>query len=441
MSPTIDMTTSPYMRGEASPAAPALVQLERKATARWIPSRYNARTLGDDGRLILWNTLSGSVSVFPEEHRSAVVALLKPAGTTAPLDTMGEYLLKRGYLVSSDLDEMELFKFHYAREHWRTDILELILLASEDCNFRCVYCYEKFKRGTMQPEVRDGVRALTLQRARYLKELAVTWFGGEPLYGWEAIEELGPFFKDITDRHNIAYYSTMTTNAYLLTEDRAEKLLRWGCRQFQITLDGLPEEHNCKRVGRDGSPTYEVILENLRALHRTSERFRVNLRMNFDENNAPRLAEFLEAMSREFGGDKRYMMRFYPIGEWGGPNDETLPTCGDVQQDQVIRDLREKAETLGLRTEGGILGSEHRGNQVCYAARPYNFIVGASGKLMKCTIALDDHERNVVGHLHPNGTMELKNEFSRRGSSRISRRTPNARVATCCQGVRVLRVR
>ena len=37
--------------------------------------------------------------------------------------------------------------------------------------------------------------------------------------------------------------------------------------------------------------------------------------------------------------------------------------------------------------------------EVCYAARPYNFIVGASGKLMKCTIALDTQDANVLGRI------------------------------------------
>src|SRR6185295_4997161 len=47
------------------------------------------------------------------------------------------------------------------------------------------------------------------------------------------------------------------------------------------------------------------------------------------------------------------------------------------------------------------------GSQVCYAARPYSFIVGASGKLMKCTVELDKNDRNVVGHLTEDGDLVL----------------------------------
>jgi uncharacterized protein len=63
---------------------------------------------------------------------------------------------------------------------------------------------------------------------------------------------------------------------------------------------------------------------------------------------------------------------------------------------------------MDLRVEGGIRDVAPMGAQVCYAARPYNFVVGATGKLMKCTVALDDLEQNVVGRLHPDGRMELK---------------------------------
>ena len=50
------------------------------------------------------------------------------------------------------------------------------------------------------------------------------------------------------------------------------------------------------------------------------------------------------------------------------------------------------------------------GSQVCYAARPYNYLIGASGKVMKCTIVLDKEEYNVVGRLTADGDLEIDNE-------------------------------
>ena len=411
MKPTTDMLVSPYDRGLATETkVPPLVQLGYQRGRRWVPSRFNARTVADDGRLILWNTLSGAISVFKAKDTERVLDALSVEGVRAPLGQAAEYLSRRGYLVTDDTNELDVFRYRYGQEQWRTDKLELILLTSEDCNFRCVYCYEKFARGTMAPEVRQGIMALALRRAPTLRDMSVSWFGGEPLYGWEAVEELAPFFKDLADRHGIPYRQHITTNAYLMTEERTTKLLEWGLRDYQITIDGLPEEHNCKRVGRDGSPTYDTILDNLRSLRdRKNEEFVVKLRVNFDRKNFPNLGRFLEALSEDFGGDRRFLLRFRAVGRWGGENDEQLETCG-VEVRDVMRALQKKADDVQLNREGGIASLASVGSGVCYAARPYNFIVGAHGDLMKCTVALYENEANVVGKILPDGTLELKDE-------------------------------
>jgi uncharacterized protein len=412
VTPTIDMSVSPYDRGTLPLDTPArtLAELRDRLQPRWVPSRFNARTYAEDGRLILWNTFSGSVSAFSPGEADGIVSRLGVAGLTDGEEKGAAYLIKRGYLVRDDVNELDRFRYRYARDQWRTDQLEFILLASEDCNFRCVYCYEKFKRGTMTQETCDGLRAFTMKRAPQLKRLGVSWFGGEPLYGWAAIRELAPFFKDVAKQYGIAHSSGMTTNAYLLTEEKATDLLNWGCRAYQITVDGLPEEHDCKRVGRDGSPTYHVILDNLRSLKaRRNERFTVSLRVNYDNKNSPALERFLEVLSEDFAGDPRFSMRFRPVGKWGGEQDDKLDTCGLGEERAVLRKLQTKATEMNLSQEGGVTDLTI-GSQVCYAARPYNFLVGASGKLMKCTIALDDFDANIVGQLQPDGTMQLNDE-------------------------------
>jgi uncharacterized protein len=407
------LTHSPLDGPGARPQAP-LAQLGYSGPGRWIPSRYNARTVHDDGRLLVWNTLTGAAMEFMPEHRDGAVAALTAKALRDPLDPYAKHLAARGLLVREGLDEMAIFRMIFGQQHWRSDKLHLILMASEDCNFRCVYCYEKFKHGTMDPEVRQGVRALIGQRAPVLKELSIQWFGGEPLYGWEAIEDLAPFMKSTCEQRGIRFAHAMTTNAYLLTEERATRLLEWGCNSYQITVDGQAAEHDCKRVARDGSPTHAVILDNLRAMAARDAQFKVSLRVNFDQENFASLGAFMEALSEDFGGDPRFRMRFRAIGRWGGPNDGDIETCG-LEEKRFVKDqLRSKARDLGLHPEGGIDDVRHPGSQVCYAARPYSYIVGATGKLMKCTIALDEMPENVVGRLSPEGVLEVDPQnFSR----------------------------
>jgi uncharacterized protein len=408
---TPEMSVSPLDGApRATGAVPALVQLRATPRALLVPSRFNARTVGDDGRLILWNTLSGALSVFKPKDRERVLATLSRGGVREPLGRIGEYLRRRGFLVPAARSELEGFRYRFAQQHWRRDVLQLILLASEDCNFRCVYCYERFRNGTMRPEVRAGVRALVEARAPRLSQLGISWFGGEPLYGWEAVEELAPFFAETARRYGLPLSHQMTTNAYLLTEERTTRLLEWGCSSYQVTVDGLAAEHDCKRVGRDGSPTWQVIMDNLRSLRDRSAAFQVAVRVNFDNDNLPRMAPFIEALSEDFGGDPRFVLRFRAVGRWGGGNDEQLAVCGTGDRREALDGLRRQALEMDLAVEGGIRDLSAMGAQVCYAARPFNFIVGATGKLMKCTVALDEMEENVVGRLHPDGRLELVDE-------------------------------
>ncbi|MEM8933961.1 MAG: radical SAM/SPASM domain-containing protein, partial [Acidobacteriota bacterium] len=167
---------------------------ERAENRSWIPSRYNIRAKAADGRLILWNTLSSAMNVFEASQAAQILPLLKRAGVEGERLGLIGYMVDRGYLVPRGGNEYRRFQLAFGRQHYRPDHLELILLASEDCNFRCTYCYEDFRRGTMRPDVRASVRRLVERKLNGLRSLKISWFGGEPLYGLAAIDELAPFF-------------------------------------------------------------------------------------------------------------------------------------------------------------------------------------------------------------------------------------------------------
>jgi uncharacterized protein len=379
---------------------------EPEAT-RWIPSRYTVRAVTADGRLVLWNTFNGNMSVIRPELRESVERLLQKRGFAARPLGIVRFLHERGFLIEASTNEYRQFQLGFGKEHYRSDRLELILLASEDCNFRCEYCYEDFARGTMQPAVRQGVKNLVHKQLGRIRSLSVDWFGGEPLYGLEAIEDLAPFFQKTARENNLQYSSSMTTNGYLLSPEVAAPLLDWEVNSFQITLDGPPEMHNRSRPTRDNRDSFSTIFSNLMELRRRSEPFRVDLRINFDQKNHPELPQLLSLIERELGGDSRFKLRFHRIGQWGGKNDENLAVCGIDDAARISRSLKEEARKKGLSLADDIREIHGMGAHACYAARPYSFIVGASGKLMKCTIELDKNDRNVVGRLTEEGELEL----------------------------------
>lgn len=373
----------------------------------WVPSRYNVRATADAGRLILWNTLSSAMSVFTEEQAPRVLALIKGRkGFEGRKEGLVAYLAKRGYLVREDADEYRQFRLKFGQQHYRNDALALILMSSEDCNFRCKYCYEDFARGTMRPGVRQGVKRLVESRIENLRTLGISWFGGEPLYGWAAIEELAPFFVELTEKHGVGYATHMTTNGFLLSEDVADKLLAWKINDFQITLDGAAETHDCNRPARDGSGTFWTIFENLKGLARRPDEFGVGIRVNFDKTNMDRMEGFLELVEKEFRNDSRFQLSFQPIGRWGGDNDDNLEPCDEKEQTRVLMELKAEAYKRGLNFST-LRDLNRFGGRVCYAARPNNLLIGANGQVMKCTVVLDTEDHNVVGQLSDDGELDL----------------------------------
>jgi uncharacterized protein len=70
------------------------------------------------------------------------------------------------------------------------ELLHLILMPTEACNFRCTYCYETFQLKRMQPEVVRGIKTLLSRRAESLSHLSLAWFGGEPLLALDVMEDI-----------------------------------------------------------------------------------------------------------------------------------------------------------------------------------------------------------------------------------------------------------
>lgn len=379
------------------------------APVHWVPSRYNARVTTSDGVLVLYNSYTGAVSGFPEPHAEQVCKLLDQAGFTEPQESLSKlkaYLVERGFVIPQDTSELQRFRHRYAQGQHQPDTLELILLTSEECNFRCIYCYESFPRGTMEPWVQEATIGLIKARIPRLNRLQLSYFGGEPLLGIEAIRNIAPVAKDAAQSAGVRYSSSITTNGYLLDSNTLDELIEYGVSSYQISLDGFRECHDHNRPLKDGGNTYERIYQNLLSMHRSKHEFMATIRVNFDAVNLSKMPEFLDEING-LRDDRRFKIRFFPVGKWGGPNDDELAVCG-LNSEREKRKLDVYASELGYRTEGRLPYITPRsGSNVCYAARPYNLIIGADGKLMKCTVVLDTRDYNIVGHLTPDGRADI----------------------------------
>lgn len=136
------------------------------------PSRFNARAINDAGELVVYNSLTGAIGAISSERRELASKLLSTKQVdSCPSETeeMAQQFLHHGFLVNAEEDEYKAAdEFH--KEYFSTGRdFQLIILPTEQCNFRCVYCYESFIRGEMKPSVIQSVKNLIDQRIPTLK--------------------------------------------------------------------------------------------------------------------------------------------------------------------------------------------------------------------------------------------------------------------------------
>ena len=257
----------------------------------------------------------------------------------------------------------------------------------------------------MKAPVLRGVKNLLKRRAGDLEDLSISWFGGEPLLTKDVVEDMHGYVHSLLVAYpQIRFNADMTTNAYLLSREVFEDLLKIGVTKYQISFDGPREWHDRKCVLPGGHGTFDHIWKNVTVLRQVSGRFKVILRIHVDEDNLEAIPDFIVQCKDAFGGDSRFQLFIRALSRLGGSSDHQLRTLKGGLEDKRIEGLRKLASSMGLDQY-----STKKPFTPCYAARPYSFIVRADGRINKCSTILE-HPGNQVGYLHANGTMELNKQ-------------------------------
>jgi len=285
--------------------------------------------------------------------------------------------------------------------------LSLVLLPTEACNFRCVYCYEDFRHGRMGRSVVEGLKRWLTRRAEELDFLSLGWFGGEPLLARGVVEDVMDHVFMLGKRHPPLHLSTgMTTNGYLLTREVFKGLLSRGVTDYQISFDGPRSFHDRKRVLADGRATFDRLWENVSSMQSVEGEFLVDIRVHVDQENHGAIPEFIRMFAEAFADDPRFRLFIRALSQFGGPNDENVQVLGGGLEDPRILSLRELAASLRIT-----IHTELDNGPVCYAAWANSFIVRADGRINKCSLALERPE-NQVGRITEEGLLELDQDLS-----------------------------
>lgn len=316
-------------------------------------------------------------------------------------------LIDKGFIVVADCDERQKREALFTQIN-ANKMLRLIILPTEQCNYRCKYCYESFKKGKMKLEVQNAIIKFVQKNLHYYSGIRLSWFGGEPLLAMDIIETLSTKIMEICKRTKRKYISDITTNGYLLDLDAFRKLLEWNVVEYQITIDGIKEIHDSKKPLVNGEGTFDIVTKNLKDIKDNikSSAFSIIIRSNVTDDAVTSMDEFTDFFYDLIGDDKRFSFFLRPAGDWGGENRLDEMTQNRIEEQDisiVYENFYKTCHPFKINTHQSFYAL---GGCMCYASFLDSYVIDSLGNLRKCTCELDD-DQYCIGHLNEAGVMDI----------------------------------
>ena len=300
-------------------------------------------------------------------------------------------LHRGGFLVDDALDEFKFVLISRRINQYSTDTLRLIIAPTLDCNFSCSYCYLARQHKTMSEDMSVNVVAFA---KKYLesnvKNLRVSWYGGEPLLCMGIIEIISHRLISLCSQLGINYSSTIVTNGSLYSKTNAELLKSFRINFVQITLDGNEDSHNIRRPFANGLPSYREIVANL---ENTVGIIPVAIRVNIDSENVEQMRDFVENIRKNAWFDHKNINLYF------GHIRQYSPSC-KCKAEELLTLEEFWLKEIELNEH---LSHDFNFSPNNYPMRPYSctavslnsYVIGPSGELYKCCNDLGNPDRTV----------------------------------------------
>lgn len=400
---------------------------------KYKPSKFNFWHKTEDGQLLLYNSATGtkSLTCVKPEKSSSVLEILKKGcdEETEEIHT----LFERGFLICEETSEDSLKKLR-VMETVMENSLHLIILPTEQCNFRCKYCYETFQKGEMSKEIQEAIIKYVRKNIHKHTGLYVSWFGGEPLEALGVVEYLSQKFQSICKVAKKTYSASMTTNGYNLSLETYQKLYNLGVYNYQITIDGLKAEHDRQRVLENGQGTFDVIISNLKEIKNKTNNFNASfiIRTNFTKRIYDNIEKYLDFYDKTFNDDSRFEFYIHMASDWGGERVEEFSDqmLSKSQYRDIINAVKRYGVSINYNTHFSHLNYQ---GCVCYASRKNSIVIGTDGTLYKCTGDFE-FEKNKVGILTEDGILQYNKNYTLwlGGVHKSNAKCNNCFYSACC---------
>lgn len=383
-------------------------------------SRYNFFVPYTNSKIIIYNTLSGSIGTFDYSTYERY-----------QLNTLTEeeqlVLNNKGILIEAKYDELASINQDRIGSINRSNYKNLRIWTTTMCNANCRYCFEKeIHPCYMTKDVADST-------LRYIKStlssddtIEVCWFGGEPLMNSDIITYMTPKLIKICQERKSHYRFSMISNGSLITEEIADKFKNeWNIGFIQITLDGYGADYDAiKNYSNSEKYRFQRIINNIKLL--ASRNIKISIRMNYDTYNYESLKTLILFLSKELKKFKLIRYYVYPVWSSCSQNDSSSYYTSTKCDSNLIA-LYDLLVELKMATMRQVARLGYRKNQ-CMACNKSSYSIMPNGELIKCC----ESYSSIIGNVY-HGIMNY-NEYNAWTFEDLNDDCENCVLLPICQG-------
>ena len=340
----------------------------------------------DPKGLVLFSTRNASILKIPLSSLKKGVPRL--AGDR-------ELFRKGGFLVDPQKERKEMLGWLEGLNRLNRT-LSVKLVMGLDCNLACRYCFEGTRKGRHYMSKAAAADFVEFVKKRIssrpkIKELQITFYGGEPLMSRDLILFVALRLKRIARSAGIPFSFYLITNGTLLTKETVEAMKKLGLKEAYVTIDGPEESHDSSRPYKSGRGSFRRIIGNIKDVCGMIE---IQTGGNFTKENYGRFPRLLDYLTGEGLLPSKVVMRgFYPVvaesADYALPDfHEGLMSADEPWLFGASVYLREEILRRGCRLE-------RTGPGVCMMEHRDNIMVNYDGSICKCPGLLGRKEYQI----------------------------------------------
>ncbi len=376
----------------------------RRTLLKW--NRYNYIKNNNNNEYLLFNCSTNNHMYMLEEVKQLIVNNLNSINQIESIHPeLYHFLKKKKFIINNRFDEVKDVINRIQKDFNSSNNFELFINPTLDCNLRCWYCYEShLKRSIVSDVTLKSIMCFIKNKVESpeLKEITISFFGGEPLLGfnkviWPIIE----FTQKVCTENKKKLYFFFTTNGTLLTRKIVDQLYATGLYcSFQVPFDGNEEYHNKTKVFANGKGTFDKIINNV--MYALSRGFGFIIRCNYTSKNLHSFDELISIFNE-------YAVECIDYGLLKFMYHKVWQAEGTTEMEKVVSKYEDRTNYSNTNISF----------YSCYADRGNSVVINYNGDVYNCT-ARDFKPEDREGYLKEDGKIIYNEKHRKRMKVRFS---------------------